>query len=403
MVKIVAKYLFTGRGLIINNALLEYDEKSGQIISVDVAKQSDLTDYKFYDSAVVPGFVNAHCHVELSHLVDLFKQGTGMDGFIQQINSLRETVDAQGRIKALEEGMETLYNQGVSAMGDISNCSESFDCKSKSKIFTRTFLEVFGTEEVDAPGVIESVLELQKEALKYGINAAPTPHSCYTSHPKLIQMAAAEGLKSGYISYHSQESSQEEDMIRYGKGELSDDYNQRGCSVPKLNPDGALCYFLEILKPLVNIESGMIEENVILVHNVTTDQASIDAAKRVLKNSYWVTCPMSNIFIHRELPNLPLLAENDLNICIGTDSLSSNTHFSIVDEMKTIQNAFPQISMAQMIKWATINGAKAIGCDSQYGTIEVGKAPGLVFIDGVVEDQTGELRLTEQSKSVRII
>ena len=403
MEKIVAKYLFTGRGLVIDNALIEYDTQSGLIHSVDVANESEIRELKYYDGAVTPGFVNAHCHIELSHLVGLFKQGTGMDGFIRQINSLRETVDAEGRVAALKKGMETLYNQGVSAMGDISNCSESFACKRDSKLYTRTFLEVFGTEEVDAQGVIENVLELQKEAVKYGIDAAPTPHSCYTSHPKLIQMAAAEGLKSGYISYHSQESPQEEDMIRYGKGELADDYNQRGCSVPELNSDGALCYFLKILDPLANPQTGMVEENVILVHNVTTDQASIDAANKLLKNSYWVTCPMSNIFIHRELPNIPLLAENNLNICIGTDSLSSNTHFSIVDEMKTIQGAFPQIALSQLIKWATINGAKAIGCDSDYGTIEVGKAPGLVFIDGIIEDESGELRLSANSKSVRII
>ena len=113
-----------------------------------------------------------------------------MSGFINQINALRNTVDKEGRIRALEAQMDKMYREGVSAMADISNCDESFACKSKSPMYTRTFLELFGSEPGDAQGVLEGGKDLAKVAAEYGIDGAITPHSCYTMSPQLLAMAA---------------------------------------------------------------------------------------------------------------------------------------------------------------------------------------------------------------------
>ena len=162
----------------------------------EVVEVGELTeeceDTEFYSGILCPGFVNAHCHVELSHLVGMFEQATGMSGFINQINAMRENVGKEGRIKALEAQMDKMYREGVSAMADISNCSESFECKSKSPMYTRTFLELFGSEPKDAQDVLESGKSLAQVAKEYGIDAAITPHSCYTMSPQLLAMAAQE-------------------------------------------------------------------------------------------------------------------------------------------------------------------------------------------------------------------
>jgi len=389
--RISAKWLFPISGAPIENGAIEVSPQ-GEIISVGEAEAGD----EILDGILVPGFVNAHCHIELSHLVGLFKQGTGMDGFIKQINELRCAVDKEGRIEALTAQMEQLYAQGVSAMADISNGNESFDAKASSPLYTRTYLELFGTEPEDAEQILAGAIELQKEAKALGLDAAPTPHSCYTMSQELNRMAAAEGLKSGFISYHNQESDQENDMIRYGKGELWEDYNSRGTTMLPVMGVSALEYFISNLSKArsLPVEDG----RVLLVHNVDTDPMSIEAALKAFTQCYWAICPLSNIFIHRALPNIDMLREHNLNICIGTDSLSSNTLLSMVDEIRCLQEHFPHLQLDEILKWATLNGAAAIGKEDIYGSFEIGKRPGVVLIEN-----TDGLSFTKSTKSKRLI
>ncbi|NCB97744.1 MAG: S-adenosylhomocysteine deaminase, partial [Bacteroidia bacterium] len=140
MRKIAAQYLFPidrnpiRRGYLCLNT-------NGEILEIGQLKDGEESEStEFYNGIICPGFVNSHCHIELSHLKGAFAEDTGMAGFIRQINALRESVGASERISALEREMDQLYESGVSAMADISNCDESFNKKSKSPMYTRTFL-----------------------------------------------------------------------------------------------------------------------------------------------------------------------------------------------------------------------------------------------------------------------
>ncbi len=367
----------------------------------EVVEVGELTqeceDTEFYSGILCPGFVNAHCHVELSHLVGMFEQATGMSGFINQINAMRENVGKEGRIKALEAQMDKMYREGVGAMADISNCSESFECKSKSPMYTRTFLELFGSEPKDAQDVLESGKSLAQVAKEYGIDAAITPHSCYTMSPQLLAMAAQEGLKSGFLSYHSQESHEEEELIRTGTGALAENYKGRGLSTPPVTGKPALTYFID---RLLTFSKSPVEGNVLLVHNVAIDQESIDYAKEHLANPYFAICPLSNIFIHRALPPLNLMRENNLKICLGTDSLSSNTILSIVKEIECIHKNFPQIPLVEILKWACSNGAEMLGKQDVLGSFEPGKKPGVVLLENIDWEN---FKLTGKSTARRLV
>ncbi len=367
-----------------------------QIVEIGELTQ-ECEDMEFYNGILCPGFTNAHCHVELSHLVGLFEQATGMSGFINQINALRENVGKEGRLKALQTQMDKMYKEGVSAMADISNCSESFECKSKSPMYTRTFLELFGSEPKDAQEVLESGKSLAQVAKEYGIDAAITPHSCYTMSPQLLEMAAQEGLKSGYLSYHSQESHEEEELIKTGTGALAENYKGRGLSTPPVTGKPALTYFID---RLLTFSKSPVEGNILLVHNVAIDQESIDYAKKHLANPYFAICPLSNIFIHRALPPLDLMRENGLDICLGTDSLSSNTILSIVKEIECIHKHFPHIPLVEILQWACSNGARMLGKDDTLGSFEPGKAPGVVLLENIDWEN---FKLTEKSTARRLV
>ena len=395
MRKIAANYIYPITSAPIKNGYVKIDD-NGTVLEIGQL-DGECEDTEFYNGIICPGFTNAHCHIELSHLKGLFKEATGMSGFINQINELRSSAEQPERIKALEEQFQQLYAHGVSAMADISNCSESFAIKAKSPLKTRTFIELFGTLPEEAEDVINSGKELADTAKEYGINAAITPHSCYTMSPLLLARAAQEGLKSGYFSYHSQESPEEEELIISGTGALAENYKGRNLPTPPVTGKPALLYFLE---RLLTFSQKPVQGRVLLVHNVTTNQESIDAALSTLAGPFWAICPLSNIFIHRQLPNLDLMRKNNLAICLGTDSLSSNKILSITEEIKCLQEHFPHIELAEILTWACLNGAKAIGYEKELGSFEIGKKPGIVLIDNI---DWNSFKLTDKSCSKRLV
>lgn len=391
--RITASTVYVGEGFEpMRNGFVEYDDSDGTIVCVGQCPEGEHVD----DGALVPGFVNAHCHVELSHLHRKFVKGTGMAGFIDQINALRDWAGRDRKQELVKEWMDLMWRRGVSAMADISNDDSSFDIKAVHPLYTRTFLEVFGSEPEMCDGVMKEVKDLNAVADAAGIDAAPTPHSCYTMSPQLLSASAAAGLAKGWLSYHSQESLEEEDLIRYGSGAMYENRKRSGMSTPPVTGGSSLEYFVG---RLAEAAPAPYDAHILLVHNVCLSQNDIDAARKVMNNVWWAICPLSNIFIHNALPPVPLMRANGLDIVIGTDSLSSNDDLDMVKEMLCIHENFPEVPMSEILSWACINGARFLSKDDLLGSISSGKRPGIVRISNIGADG----HLTVDSVSERII
>ena len=390
--RITASYVYTLDAEPIRNGFVEYDDADGTILAVGTC----LPDEDVSEGALVPGFVNGHCHVELSHLHKKFTKGSGMAGFIDQINALRDWAGRERKQELVKEWMDKMWDDGVSAMADISNDDSSFDIKSSHKMYTRTFLEVFGSEPEMCEGVMAEVTQLQSVADAAGLDAAPTPHSCYTMSPQLLSASAAAGLERGFLSYHSQESQEEEDLLLTGTGAMYENRVRNGMSTPPVTGESSLKYFL---KRLEEVHGAPYDEHILLVHNVCLQQDDIDAAKKVMNNVYWTVCPLSNIFIHNALPPIPLMRENGLDIVLGTDSLSSNDDLDMVAEMRCLHENFPEVPMNEILTWASRNGARFLKKEDQLGALKPGMKPGIVRITAM----DGNGFVTAESRSKRII
>jgi cytosine/adenosine deaminase-related metal-dependent hydrolase len=388
-----AEYIYTsGPSGVIRNGYVEYDEADGTIVSVgECAEGEEITP-----GALAPGFVNGHCHIELSHLHGKFRKGTGMAGFIDQINELRDWAGREEKTRLVKVWMDKMWAAGVSAMADISNDDASFEVKKYHDMYTRTFLEVFGSEPHMCEGVMAEVTALNELADKAGIDAAPTPHSCYTMSPELLSASAAAGLAKGFLSYHSQESQEEEDLLRTGTGAMYENRKRSGMSTPPVTGESSLKYFLQRLAAAAD---APYEQHILLVHNVCLEQEDIEAAKEKMKNVFWAICPLSNIFIHNALPPVGLMRENGLDIMLGTDSLSSNDDLDMVKEMYCLHANFPEVPMAEIITWATLNGARFLAKEDVMGSLETGKRPGIVRINNV--DEYGCVTADSSSERVK--
>lgn len=372
----------------LKNAFVELAD-DGTILRTGVCEEGEPV----LEGALCPGFVNAHCHVELSYMKERFRKGTGMAGFIDQINALRDTSSPEIRVALLKEAMDGMYRQGVVAMADISNCDDSFAVKAAHPMYTRTFLEVFGAVPSECDAVMEEVKALQRKALSCGLDAAPTPHSCYTMSPELVTASSVEGLRSGFLSFHCEESEEEEEMMMYGRGPMWDNRIRNGIPTPPVTGTSSLQYFLDRLAAGLSLP---IAGHVLLVHECCLSADGVRAARAALKEPYLAVCPLSNLFIHNTLPPIPLMRESGIPVCVGTDSLSSNDALDMLAELRCLQDAF-DLPLGELLGWACLNGARFLGKEDVLGTLEPGKKPGLVHISGL--SACGPERLASTSKS----
>ena len=136
----------------------------------------------------------------------------------------------------------------------------------------------------------------------------------------------------------------------------------------------------------------------LFVHNTLTTADDIKAAQAWSDHVYWATCPNANLYIENRLPNYQVFLDTKARMTIGTDSLTSNWQLSVLEEMKTISRYQSYVPFETLLRWATLNGAQALGFEKDLGSLEVGKTPGLNLIS-VGEDQ----KLDQHSSVNRLI
>ena len=141
-------------------------------------------------------------------------------------------------------------------------------------------------------------------------------------------------------------------------------------------------------------------ERTLLVHNIYSSEEDLDFAAENFKNPFFVVCPKSNIFLENKIIDVNVLLEKNLTVCIGTDSLSSNDNLSMIEELKLLSKKFENLKLEDLIKFATLNGAKALGLQSKLGSFEIGKSPGVVLLENV---DLHNFRLTDNTLSRRLI
>lgn len=389
MRRLSAEYIFTGKE-ILKRGIVEIED-NGKIISVTDTKGKieEQESLEFYNGIIVPGFINAHCHLELSHMKGMIsgKSGRGLPGFIDEIISKRNFPDNLKEL--IEKGDKEMQMKGIVAVGDISNTDDSFELKKKSKIYYQTFIEAFTISDNKVDETFATAKEHYLKLQKTNLPAAIVPHAAYSVPDRLYKMINEfDNNKFRIISVHNQETPGEDELIKNKTGALAEVLADKGFLLNEFSYPGntALQTNLHYLNK---------KDNILLIHNTFSKEKDIDFAEDFSDNIYWVFCPLSNLYIENTLPDLPLFFKKNLKTCIGTDSYASNTELSVLSELKAIIEKFPEIPFEKLIETATINGAKALKIERKYGSIEVGKSPGINLLSKFDFDK---MTLTQDSK-----
>lgn len=367
MKKFSANKIFPLSSEPIDQGVIVTDDQ-GVILDVVNPREYDgnIGEVEKHDGVIVPGFINSHCHLELSHLRNKVSEKTTLPGFVDELQKLRNSSEEQVK-QTIEEAENEMIKNGIVGVGDISNVESSFQQKSAGLLKYHTFIEVFGLHNKSATDIMLKACDLKNKYIeKVDKHVSITPHAPYSTSGKLLSEISKE---ESFIGIHNQETASEDNMFLQGSGNIYQSMRAFGLNEWKASGKTSLQTVLDYFT----------DQKILFVHNTFTGEEDIRATTG--RNTYWCFCPNANMFIEDKLPNIPLFVKRGENCVLGTDSLASNHQLSILEEMKTIKRFYPEIEFETLLKWATINGARLFGWD-KLGSLEKGKRCGLNLIKG---------------------
>ncbi len=374
-----ADLIYTLEGEPIPNGIVVTDD-DGKILAITEEKASFDPNIERFRGVIVPGFINAHCHLELSHLKGKIEKHTGLINFIKAVIFQRTTPDDE-IIEAMQTADKAMWKEGIVAVGDISNLSISADIKLNSKIRYHTFIEMLGLDANKASEIIEKA-KLTKENFK--TPSSLTVHAPYSISKELVKQLAnySENIYNP-ITIHNQECLEEDDLYKHRKGPFLTFYEELN-----INAETFTIQAKSTLQAMLFLMPK--KQNLLFVHNTYTCLKDVFFTKRFEHPIFWCFCPNANLYIENKLPSFDFFKFTEYPITIGTDSLASNDSLSILDEMKVLQKNIPHLSLQDLLKWACINGAKYLGFNDDLGSIAIGKSPGLNLLSNLQNGKIGE-------------
>ena len=372
----IASHYTLYNGELERNIVVEVDDR-GTITNILRCDAIDsMASVEFFPGILIPGMVNCHCHLELSYLKGAIAEGEGYGGFARSIGAVRNNFTTEERIRSARLADAQMWEEGVEAVADIANDDLVMEVKTQSKIEYHTLFEFFGLNNRD----VEPHFDLANRYPRSYV----TPHSTYSVQDEPFRQICARN--SSLLSIHLLESDAEEGLY-HGRGSLHEWYQRMGW----------VCDFLKYESPAGRIAKSVNPKSyLLLVHNTRATAKDIATVESHTKSGTWVLCPESNRFISNDKPPVDMLKEMGVKIAVGTDSLASARSLSMIENLRLLGNH----PLRELLTWATLNGAKALGIDGMKGSIEIGKRPGLVVIEGA---DLHNLCLTPESVAHRII
>lgn len=377
--KYSATQLFDGTELWSNKVLVTTLDGTIEDI-VDRAEAGE--EIQEVEGIMLPGLINCHCHLELSHLKDVIPPHTGLIEFLCSVVTKRgfDPAIIQERIAAAEQEM---FNNGIVAVGDIGNTADTALVKSKSQIRWQNFVEVLSFTDEKATENFQHY-QTQLASLEEAMQQATVPnrttlvpHAPYSISSKTFQLIN-QATAGQIISIHNQEHPAENDLYRHGGGEYLRLFKIFGIEQSPFPVTGQT----SIRSVLPYFNQG---QTIFLIHNTCMSEEDIvwanEHAKKQGLQLVYCLCINANLYIENKVPPVELLIKHNCQVVLGTDSYSSNWQLSIAKEIASLQQHFPELALSTILHWATYAGATALQWHDQLGSFQKGKKPGIVLLN----------------------
>lgn len=357
--------IFDGEKLLPDETVLVLEGK--RIKTIIGEADCDPLQVERLDGILCPGFVNTHCHLELSHLKNAVTRGKGFASFAMELMDRRGQADIKDIESAMQQACIEMKSNGIVAVGDVCNGSTSFQAKASSGLYFHSFVELIALDPRFASTVYEGGVKMLQMLQQHELTGSLAAHAPYSVSPDLINLITSRNREAGQpFSIHNQESEAENNFLLGNPSSLTRLYAHLGLdlswySAPRCTALRSFSSYLD------NITS-------ILVHNTVT--CAEEVAEMQDKEIFWCFCPSANLYIENRLPDFKLFREDAQRICIGTDSLASNDRLDVLYELNYLA-ASGVFSEEELLAMITLNGARALKIESKFGRIAEGTSPGL--------------------------
>ncbi len=334
------------------------------------AEDSDVIDLGC--AALLPGFVNAHSHLELTRAhVQLGARFRFTDWIREVIRATSEWNEADFE-SSLRDGLQKSVESGTTTLGDISRGACDARAYDENGLRVRLFHEVIGFDPSAAEERMQSLKDrIGRTASDDKLLAGISPHTPYTVSERLLRRCAGLAHREGRpLCIHLAETPAELEFLGAGTGEILEFRKEFGLRPEWKPPRTSPARYVRHL--------GLMEKPITIIHGNYIGEEDFDII--ALSASSVVFCPRSHrYFDHREHPFLEMLGHG-INVALGTDSLVSSPSLSILDEMKFLRDSYPEIDPAVLLRMATVNGYKALGLPADSALLARGGRADLVGI-----------------------
>ena len=345
---------------------------------------------------VLPALVNAHTHVELSALRGRVASGGGFAAWAPRLIAARAALDPDEETRGIAAGVRELRAFGTGFVGDVTNTLGAVIPLANAGIGGAAFHEVFSLDDGRARTRLVE-MEAQCAAMKWprGVRYAVAPHTLFTLGGAVVRELVQNARNRGEpTSLHLAEHEGERRALERGEGPVVEWLSAQ------LRIDASALPWPKMGPIALADELGALGPHVLVVH--LTDATEAEIATVAARGACAVLCPRSNLWIEGRVPNVMAMRRAGLRLALGTDSLASNDSLDVLAEAKVLAERFPDVPPRALVSWATRGGAMALGL-SQAGTIEVGKAPGLLAIEGDVSGDPCAWILADLSRPRRFV
>lgn len=368
-----ARFIVPADGPVIENGAVETWNTG--ITAVGRASRVDRRDVDYGDAVIVPGLVNAHTHLELGGLCGAIPPGPSLVDWLRRLTDrlFRRPLTYDEVCEAVDGGLRESRAAGVTAIGDITR----HPAWTRNVIMEHRFQAVsFG--EVTGIGTRRHLLRERLKAATNRLTVSPrerrgiSPHAPYSIEPEGIRACVARAVEHGLpLCMHLAESVEEEEFTLRASGPLADFVRGLGIWDENIVPSGC--------RPVGLAEScGLLGPRTLLAHVNYVRDAEI--ARLAATGTSVVYCPRTHAaFGHRPHRFRDMLAAG-VNVCLGTDSLASNPDLNLWREVCFVHERYPRFDGEELVRMATLRGARALGIDQMTGSITPGKRADLVVL-----------------------
>jgi cytosine/adenosine deaminase-related metal-dependent hydrolase len=351
---------------------------SGRIADVsDRPPAGDDTRIDLGHVAVLPGLVNAHTHLELSYLASEVPPASDFVTWVRGMMAARRSHPdpaSPAIMAAVDHAIADAVSSGTAVVGDVSNSLVTFTPLERSALAAVVFYELIRFNAPDPHGFVgQALAQIAAFAPSDRVRLFLAPHAPYSVAPEVFDAIkeALERNSSAICTVHLSESVEECEFIRGGEGPWRRVLEDLGAWNPQWTPPGCTpVQFLEMI--------GFLGPRLLAVHGVQMEPADLE--RLACLGTTLVTCPRSNVYTGAGSPPIEAFYQSGVRVAVGTDSLASAPDLNIFSELATLRRLAPSIPASKLLESATLQGARALGFGTEYGTIEPGKRARLLTV-----------------------